>query len=99
MSACVLLLCNDHTHVLEPCAGHGREARSALHLLIHMQDMLIKCQLPGAPDDCLDILDDTDVKLILEEASQGDLQKVIVELDSGLSFMRTEGRAMHSPPA
>ena len=42
-------------------------------LLMRMQDMLLKCQLPGAPDDCLDILDDTDVKLILEEASEGDL--------------------------
>ena len=42
---------------------------SALHLLTHMQDMLLKCQLPGAPDDCLDILDDNDVNLILEEAS------------------------------
>ena len=36
-----------------------------------MQDMLLKCQLPGAPDDCLDILDDKDVKLILEEVIQG----------------------------
>ena len=64
-----------------------------------MQDMLLKCQLPGAPDDCLDILDDNDVNLILEEASSGDLQKVIVGMYCGQSVMLTEGKAMHFPLA
>ena len=64
-----------------------------------MQDMLLKCQLPGAPDDCLDILDDNDVNLILEEASQGDLKTVIVQMYSGQCVMLTEGQAMHLPLA
>ena len=60
-----------------------------------MQDMLLKCQRPGAPDDCLDILDDKDVKLILEEASQGDLSTMDVKVDCGLLLMPIEGQAMN----
>ena len=86
---CALSICNDQAHAL---GLHG-------DLLMHMQDMLLKCQLPGAPDDCLDILDDTDVKLILEEASQGNLRKLLLGMDCGLSLMLTQGQAVHLPPA
>ena len=79
-----------------PCR---RNQEGLPNFLVCMQDMLLKCQLPGAPDDCLDILDDTDVNLILEEASQGSLQEAPMERDHGLLLMLTEGRAMHLPPA
>ena len=59
-----------------------------------MQDMLLKCQLPDAPDDCWDILDDKDVKLILEEASQGDLRTMNVKMEWGLSLMLTKGQLL-----